>query len=89
MLDMAFHSLTHLRPKLLSALLDSCRKIKVKRLFFAFADRYDHSWRKYLDPEEFDLGRGDRALFSGGKMHPRYRIVVPKELVPTEADYAA
>ena len=89
MLDMAFQSLTHLRPKLLSALLHSCRKIKVKRLFFAFADRYDHSWRKYLDPEEFDLGRGDRALFSGGKMHPRYRIVVPKEFVTTEADYAA
>ena len=89
MLDMAFQSLTNLRPKLLSALLHSCRKIKVRRMFFAFADRHDHSWRARLNPEEFDLGSGDRALFSGGKMHPRYRIMVPKEFVTTEADYAA
>ena len=86
-LDMIFQSLMTLRPKLLSALLHSCRKIKVKRLFFAFADRYDHPWRKYLDPREFDLGRGDRALLNGGKMHPRYRIMVPEEFVATETDY--
>jgi hypothetical protein len=35
-LDIVFESLTTLRPKMLSALLHSCRKIKVKRLFFAF-----------------------------------------------------
>ncbi len=32
-LDMVFESLTVLRPKALSSLLRSCRKIKVKRLF--------------------------------------------------------
>ena len=89
MLDMAFQSLSNLRPRLLSALLHSCRKVKVRRLFFAFADRYEHAWRKYLNSEEFDLGSGDRALFKGGVMHPRYRITVPKEFVETEADYAA
>lgn len=88
-LDMVFQSLMTLRPKLLSALLHSCRKIKVRRLFFAFADRYDHPWRKYLDPEEFDLGRGDRALIGGGKIHPRYRIMVPEEFVSAEAGYGA
>lgn len=82
-LDMVFESLATLRPKMLSALLHSCRKIKVKRLFFVFADRHDHPWRKRLDPEEFDLGSGDRALVKGGRIHPRYRIVVPEEFVVT------
>jgi hypothetical protein len=43
-LDMVFESLTTLRPRILSALLHSCKKIKikVKRLFFVFSDRHDH-----------------------------------------------
>lgn len=84
-LDMVFQSLTTLRPKVVSALLHSCKKIKVKRLFFVFADRHDHPWRKRLDPEEFNLGSGDRALVKGGKIHPRYRIMVPEEFVKMEA----
>jgi hypothetical protein len=76
--DMVFEGLTTLRPKLVSALLTSCKKIKVRRLFFIFADRHSHPWRKHLDPEEFDLGSGDRALVKGGKIHPRYRIMVPE-----------
>ncbi|WP_148253391.1 type IV toxin-antitoxin system AbiEi family antitoxin domain-containing protein [Aidingimonas lacisalsi] len=88
-LDMVFQSLTTLRPKLLTALLHQCRKIKVKRLFFVFADRHDHPWRKRLDPNAFDLGCGDRALVSGGRIHPRYRIMVPREFVDLEADDGA
>ncbi|QOC24289.1 type IV toxin-antitoxin system AbiEi family antitoxin domain-containing protein [Wenzhouxiangella sp. AB-CW3] len=65
-LDMAFESLTTLRPKLLGSLLNDCRKIQVRRLFFVFADRHGHAWRKRLNPEDFDLGRGDRALVKGG-----------------------
>ncbi|MDD7970863.1 type IV toxin-antitoxin system AbiEi family antitoxin [Roseinatronobacter alkalisoli] len=84
-LDMVFESLTTLRPKLLSALLHSCRKIKVKRLFFVFADRHDHPWRKRLDAGEFNLGSGDRALVKGGRIHPRYRIMVPENFVATGA----
>lgn len=83
-LDMVFESLTTLRPRMLSALLHSCRKIKVKRLFFVFADRQNHPWRKRLDPEDFNLGRGDRALVTGGKIHPRYRIMVPEDFVRAE-----
>ncbi len=84
-LDMVYESLTTLRPRTLSALLHSCKKIKVKRLFFVFADRHGHAWRKRLDPEEFNLGSGDRALVKGGKIHPRYRIMVPEEFVSMEA----
>ncbi len=78
-LDMVFEGLTNLRPKLLTALLRSCKKIKVRRLFFVFADRHDHAWNKRLDPQDIDLGKGDRALIKGGKIHPRYRIMVPPE----------
>ena len=88
-LDMVFESLTTLRPKLLSSLLHSCKKIKVKRLFFVFADRHDHAWRKRLDPQEFNLGSGDRALVKGGKIHPRYRIMVPEEFVKAEVNNGA
>jgi hypothetical protein len=77
MLDLVFESLTTLRPKLLTELLGSCKKIKVKRLFFVFADRYGHAWRSQLNPEAFDLGRGDRSFVKGGRIHPRYRITVP------------
>lgn len=88
-LDMAFGSLTTLCPKLLSDLLQACRKIKVKRLFFVFADRHDHPWRKRINPQAFDLGSGDRALVRGGKIHPRYRIVVPEDFVKPRADNGA
>ncbi|MBK1651918.1 type IV toxin-antitoxin system AbiEi family antitoxin [Halorhodospira halochloris] len=88
-LDRIFESLTTLRPRTLSALLHSCKKIKVKRLFFVFADRHDHPWRKRLDAEEFNLGSGDRALVSGGRMHPRYRIMVPEDFVKPEVSDGA
>lgn len=84
-IDMAFESLANLRPRLVSELLTACKKIKVTRLFFVFADRHDHAWRKRLDPAEFNLGSGDRALVKGGKIHPRYRIMVPEDFVKTEA----
>ncbi|WP_163269282.1 type IV toxin-antitoxin system AbiEi family antitoxin domain-containing protein [Chelativorans alearense] len=83
-LDMVFQSLTTLRPRLLTALLESCKTIKVRRLFFVFADRHNYAWRKRLDPQAFDLGSGDRALVKGGRIHPRYRIMVPEEFVTTE-----
>jgi hypothetical protein len=88
-LDMVFESLTTLRPRLISDLLQSCRKIKVKRLFFVFADRHDHPWRKRIDPQAFNLGSGDRALVPGGKIHPRYRIMVPQDFVKPEAESGA
>lgn len=39
------------------------------------------SWRERLKAEEFELGAGDRALVKGGRIHPRYRIMVPPEFV--------
>lgn len=77
-LDQVFESLGTLRPKLLARLLHDCTKIKVKRLFFVFADRHGHAWRRHLSPDAFDLGRGDRVFVKGGRIHPRYRIMVPE-----------
>lgn len=85
-LDMVFEGLATLSPRRLSALLQSCRKIKVRRLFFVYADRHKHAWRERLSPGEFDLGTGDRALVKGGKIHPRYRIMVPPEFVSTTGE---
>ncbi|MGQ3156686.1 type IV toxin-antitoxin system AbiEi family antitoxin domain-containing protein [Neoaquamicrobium sediminum] len=82
-LDMVFEGLATMRPRQLTALLHSCRKIKVRRLFFVFADHHKHAWRERLNPEDFNLGTGDRALIKGGKIHPRYRIMVPPEFALT------
>lgn len=85
-LDMVFQGLATLSPRRLSALLQSCRKIKVRRLFFVYADRHKHAWHERLSPNEFDLGTGDRALVRGGKIHPRYRIMVPPEFLPATGE---
>jgi hypothetical protein len=78
-IDVTFESLTTLRPRKLTALLAQCTSVKVKRLFFVFADRHAHAWRKHVQPDAVDLGKGDRSLVKGGKLHPRYRITVPAE----------
>ena len=82
-LDKIFENLTSLRPELLMALLTACRSVKVRRLFFVFADRHRHAWRQRLDASLIDFGSGPRALVDGGKIHPIYRIYVPKALMPT------
>ncbi len=85
-LDMIFQGLTNLRPKRLMTLLRVCRSIKVKRLFFVFADRHAHAWVKHLDKSAIDFGSGPRALAKGGKLHPVYRIYVPEALLPADMD---
>ncbi|GEQ98368.1 hypothetical protein JCM17844_20050 [Iodidimonas gelatinilytica] len=80
-LDMVFQGLASLSPRKLMALLSNCRKVKVIRLFFVFADRHGHAWLKHLDKSKLDFGKGDRQLVKGGKIHPTYRITVPTEFV--------
>lgn len=87
-LDGVFASLSGLRPNLLASLLGACRSVKVKRLFFVFADRHAHAWRKYLDVSDFDLGSGDRQFVVGGRLHPDYRITVPADFMPTRLGVA-
>lgn len=78
--DAMFDGLATLRPGRLQKLLSDCRSIKVKRLFFYFADRHKHAWRKQLDSSSFDLGKGKRHLVDGGVLDATYQITVPGEL---------
>jgi hypothetical protein len=86
---MAFESLANLRPRLLTTLLSQCRSVKTKRLFFVFADKHAHDWRRHIDMSAIDLGKGDRALTEGGRLHPLYRVTIPDDLMPKEAPHGA
>lgn len=78
--DMLMEGLTNLNPRRLTKLLGDCQSVKVKRLFFFFADRHTHAWRKQLKTDDFDLGSGKRMLVKGGKLDPTYLITVPGDL---------
>ena len=83
-IDVVFESLANLRPRLLATLLTLCRSVKTKRLFFVFADKHNHAWRQHIDISSINLGKGDRALTPGGRLHPIYRITIPADLMPKE-----
>lgn len=79
-IDMIMEGLSTLSPARLQALLADCHNVKVKRLFFHFADRHNHAWLKRLDRKKIDLGTGKRMLVKGGRYDPKYMITVPKDL---------
>jgi hypothetical protein len=72
--------LSNLSPRRLQKHLADCRSVKVKRLFFFFADRHKHAWLKHLDTKYIDFGTGKRMLVKGGKLDPVRQIIVPEEL---------
>ena len=79
-IDKLFDGLANLGPHRMQKLLTACHNVKVKRLFFFFADRHKHSWLKHLDKRAVDLGSGKRALVKNGKLDPTYQITLPQEL---------
>jgi hypothetical protein len=78
--DMLMQNLANLSPRRLQKLLADCRSIKVKRLFFFFADKHQHAWLKRLDKSAIDFGTGKRMLVKGGKLDKTYQITVPETL---------
>ncbi len=78
--DKLMEGLVNLRPGRLQALLKRCTNVKIKRLFFFFADRSAHAWLKRIDRDAIDLGKGKRMLVRGGRFDPVYQITVPKDL---------
>lgn len=84
--DRLFEGLANLRPTVLTQLLKQCTSVKAKRLFFFFADRHDHAWARRLDPDRFDLGHGKRQIAKGGRLHPKYAITVPADLMPSREE---
>lgn len=78
--DELMQGMTSLSPRKMAALLRACRNVKVKRLFFWLADRQGYAWFNKLDVRAFDLGKGKRVVFSGGKLDRKYQITVPEHL---------
>lgn len=78
--DKLMEGLTMISPRRMAKLLTGCRSVKVKRLFFFFAERHQHRWLSQLDPAQFDLGAGNRVLVKGGKLNSRFHITVPEDL---------
>lgn len=78
--DVLMEGLRNLSPRRLHTLLADCKNVKVKRLFFWFAERHDHAWLQKLDRSGIDLGKGKRMLVRGGKLDTKYSITVPENL---------
>lgn len=78
--DKLFEGLATLSPRRLQHLLADCRSVKVKRLFFFFADRHRHAWLKHINRKAVDLGKGKRMLVRGGRLNAEYQITVPADL---------
>jgi len=76
--------LNTLRPNLVQSLLESCKSIKVKRLFLFIAERIHHAWFDSLDISTIDLGAGKRSIIKGGLFVPKYDITIPKALTMNE-----
>ena len=78
--DVLMEGLRNLSPRRLQGLLTDCKSIKVKRLFFWFAERHNHAWLPKIDRASIDLGKGKRMLVRGGKLDPKYNITVPEKM---------
>ncbi len=82
--DQLMQGLTTLSPRRLENLLKKAQNVKVRRLFYWFAERHQYTWFKKLpDPYTLDnlgLGAGNRALVKGGKLDTKYKITVPEEM---------
>jgi hypothetical protein len=78
--DVLMEGLRNLSPRRLHTLLTECKSVKVKRLFFWFAERHDHAWLQKLDRSGINLGKGKRMLVRGGKLDTKYNITVPENL---------
>lgn len=78
--------LVNLSPKKLDALLQSCKSVKVKRLFLWFAKRQNYHWLSKLDAANYDLGSGKRVVAKGGKLDAEYLITVPSHMASNNED---
>ena len=78
--DQLIQGLITLSPRNLQKVLESCQNVKVKRLFFWFADRQNYTWWEKIKKENITLGSGNRMIVKGGKLDTKYKITVPEWL---------
>lgn len=70
--------LATLRPKVVQSLLESCRSVKVKRIFLFLATYCNHAWLKDIDLSKIELGHGKRVIDKHGFLDKKFKITVPK-----------
>ena len=70
--------LNTLSPRALQQLLEICDNVKVRRLFFYYAERQNHSWLVKINKDTIDMGSGNRVIVKGGKLNKKYKITVPE-----------
>ncbi|WP_280553441.1 type IV toxin-antitoxin system AbiEi family antitoxin domain-containing protein [Halomonas sp. 25-S5] len=80
MVDKFMEGLVTLRPRKMQALLEEAQSVKVKRLFFFFADRHRPQWLDMIERNKIDLGKGKRMIARGGKLDKTYQITVPEDM---------
>ncbi len=79
MADVIMEVMVNVSPRRMQLLLETCKSIKVKRLFFFFAERHQHRWLTHINHEKIDLGKGRRMLVKDGKLNAKFQITVPAE----------
>ncbi|HEX5037440.1 MAG TPA: type IV toxin-antitoxin system AbiEi family antitoxin domain-containing protein [bacterium] len=75
--QLLMEAMTTLRPQLVQKLLETCRSVKVKRLFMILAEGCNHRWVQKLDLSKVDLGRGKRLIAKGGHFNSKYGVALP------------
>lgn len=78
--DNIMQGLSTLSPRKLEFLLQANRSIKSKRLFLWLAQRHNHAWFKYLQPDNYELGSGKREIAKAGKLNTTWNITVPGDM---------
>jgi hypothetical protein len=48
------------------------------------AEKLNHSWFRYINLKNINLGKGKRSLVQGGTYIPKYQITVPPSLAKNE-----
>jgi hypothetical protein len=75
--DQLMQGLTNLSPRSLQQLLETCNNIKVRRLFFWFAERQNYTWLAKISKAHIDLGSGNRVIAREGRLNKKYQITIP------------
>jgi hypothetical protein len=78
--------LTTLRPRVVQSLLTACVSVKVKRLFLVLAEACGHRWLSLVDLAAVSLGSGKRVVVPGARLHPKYHVTVPDDVMPSKTE---
>ncbi|MFK8013797.1 MAG: type IV toxin-antitoxin system AbiEi family antitoxin domain-containing protein [Marinicellaceae bacterium] len=78
--DSLFQGLSTLSPRKLKIVLNQCKSVKAKRLFFWFAKRHGFAWNRHLNVTDYDLGKGKRMIDKNGVLDKGLLITVPNDL---------